>query len=231
MGGSLVYDSCVSSVKLFSMLTLFFKIKYWQIYQFFSEIWFLRKFPDFRKFCWMFLVFRKFQNISGKVDHTESHLCSLREVCIFQATVWFESVFHHPLSFPFTPFSPPSLPPSILPSLHLTMSPLSQSCPPRPSHDLFIPTSFLPSSLPSSLSISIPSFFLPLSLSLHVPGLSLSRSVLVGSNRHSVKLSGTHRNFRPCQPALEWQIHLSIPQNSYKMPLLQLNSVLRIKFL
>ena len=36
-------------------------------------------------------------------------------------------------------------------------------------------------------------------------GLSLSRSVPVGSNRHSVKLTGTHRNFRPYQPALEWQ--------------------------
>ena len=69
-----------------------------------------------------------------------------------------------------------------------------------------------------------------LQASLH-PGLSLSRLVPVSSNRHSVKLTGTHRNFRPCQLALEWQIHLSIPQNSYKMPLLQLNSVLWIKFL
>ena len=62
-------------------------------------------------------------------------------------------------------------------------------------------------------------------------GLSLSRSVPVCSNRHSVTLTGTHRNFRPCQLALEWQIHLSIPQNSYQMPLLQLNSVLESIFL
>ena len=62
-------------------------------------------------------------------------------------------------------------------------------------------------------------------------GLSLSRSVPVSSNRHSVKLTCTHRNFRPCQPALEWQIHLSIPQSSYKIPLLQLNSVLWTNFL
>ena len=50
----------------------------------------------------------------------------------------------------------------------------------------------------------------------------------VGSNRYSVKLTGTHRNFKPYQLALEWQIYLSIPQNSHKMPLLKYSTLIQI---
>ena len=50
----------------------------------YAEMWFFRKFPDFRKF-WKFspvrkkskhIFIRKYQSISGNVDQTESHLCN-----------------------------------------------------------------------------------------------------------------------------------------------------------